>query len=60
MDHSSNAFKSVFTYTELINNIDFNVKNVQKLNKKHYNLDAFNIMQMIYPFTLLIKHHCIT
>lgn len=62
MDHpcKHNAFESVSIYTEVINNIDFHAKSLQELNKKLCNLDAFNIMQMIYPFTLLIKHHCIT
>lgn len=35
MDHpyKHKAFKSVFIYTKVINNVDFHAKNLQNLNK---------------------------
>lgn len=62
MDHpyKHTAFESVFIYTKVISDVDFLAKSLQKLHKMLSNPDAFNIMQIIYPFTLLIKHYCIT
>lgn len=57
MDHLSkhDVYESVFIYTKVIKKV--NAKDLQKWNKKLCKLDAFNIMQMIYPFTLLSLYY---
>lgn len=46
MGHPSkhDAFESVFIYTKVINNPDVHAINLQNLNKKVCNLDAFLIL----------------